>query len=373
MAKNELFTEYNDIVAIHPGYYIKNEIEQLGISQDEFAISLGTTGKYVSDLVNGKASISQESAIKLSKRLGTSSDVWLNLQHEYSMQITKIMELKTIEHEKPLLDILTSSQYFQQFKIEVPRKMVDKYNSICKYLQISNLSMLQNSNFCFSPRKANATGLTNYNNIIINAWLRTAQNSTNEFNVHAYSSEALVNLLPAIRELTLEKPDVFQPKLDEYFKNAGIYFIVMPYLKNLCLRGAVFWTDKSSKKPVIAINVRDRYADQFWFSLFHEIKHILQGKAIQSAYYTFIPSKSCELSEDARKFENEADEFASDYLIPKERYRDLLDSDLSRKTIIEFSHDIKIHPGIVVGRLQHNEKLGFHEFNDLREKYSVEV
>ena len=72
--------EYKDIIAFHPGYYVEDIIEELGISQAEFALRMGTTPKTLSQLVNGWINISNDLAKKLSMMLGSSVDGWLNLQ-----------------------------------------------------------------------------------------------------------------------------------------------------------------------------------------------------------------------------------------------------------------------------------------------------
>ena len=72
--------EYKDIIAFHPGYYVEDIIEELGISQAEFALRMGTTPKTLSQLVNGWINISNDLAKKLSMMLGSSADGWLNLQ-----------------------------------------------------------------------------------------------------------------------------------------------------------------------------------------------------------------------------------------------------------------------------------------------------
>ena len=79
--------EYKDIVAFHPGYYIADIIEDMEISQAEFAVSMGTTAKTLSQLLNGQANIANYLAKKLSVMLGTSVEVWQNLQNTYEMCI----------------------------------------------------------------------------------------------------------------------------------------------------------------------------------------------------------------------------------------------------------------------------------------------
>lgn len=67
--------EYKDIVAFHPGYYIADIIEDMGISQAEFATRIGTIAKTLGQLINGQTNISNDLAKKLSVMMGTSAEV----------------------------------------------------------------------------------------------------------------------------------------------------------------------------------------------------------------------------------------------------------------------------------------------------------
>ena len=75
--------EYQALIAFHPGYYVKDYIEEQGITQEEMAKRLQTTPKYVSDLVNGRTPLSDEMALRLSIVCGTSVKMWLNLNQNY--------------------------------------------------------------------------------------------------------------------------------------------------------------------------------------------------------------------------------------------------------------------------------------------------
>ena len=87
--------EYEELIAFHPGYYIKDYIEEQGIMQEEFAKRLQTTPKYVSDLVNGRINLTDEMALKLSSVFGTSETMWLNLNKNYIEKKLEIEKKKT--------------------------------------------------------------------------------------------------------------------------------------------------------------------------------------------------------------------------------------------------------------------------------------
>lgn len=69
--------------SIHPGFYLKEYLEELQISQEEFANRLGISEKQFNSILSEKASINEDIANKLSKLLNTSVEMWLNLQNKY--------------------------------------------------------------------------------------------------------------------------------------------------------------------------------------------------------------------------------------------------------------------------------------------------
>lgn len=99
--------EYNNKIAFHPGYYIKEIIDESGLSQKDFASRLDTTAKNLSILVRGEQSLSIDIAMKLSRMLGTSVDYWLNLQKNYDTLIAEFESEKELEQEKRIF------KYFQ--------------------------------------------------------------------------------------------------------------------------------------------------------------------------------------------------------------------------------------------------------------------
>ena len=90
--------EYKDIVAFHPGYYIADIIDDMEISQNEFATRMETTAKTLSKLINGQANISNDLAKKLSIMLGTSVEVWQNLQNTYDQKLIEIQQVSLFAH-----------------------------------------------------------------------------------------------------------------------------------------------------------------------------------------------------------------------------------------------------------------------------------
>ena len=79
------YIEFNDKIAFHPGYYIKEIVDESGLTQEDFAKRLGTTPKNLRILVRGEQSLSIDIAMKMSRMIGTSIEYWLNLQKAYDV------------------------------------------------------------------------------------------------------------------------------------------------------------------------------------------------------------------------------------------------------------------------------------------------
>ena len=98
--------EFGSKIAFHPGYYIREYIDELGMTQEEFAMHLGTTPKNVSCIIRGEQSLSLEIAKKLSRLMGTSVKYWLNLQSEFDSLCVEIELEQEISKEKEVFKLL---------------------------------------------------------------------------------------------------------------------------------------------------------------------------------------------------------------------------------------------------------------------------
>ena len=70
----------------HPGRIVREEcIEPLGLTVTKAARALGVTRQTLNNIVNERAGVSPEMAIRLSKAFGSSPEVWLGIQMEYDL------------------------------------------------------------------------------------------------------------------------------------------------------------------------------------------------------------------------------------------------------------------------------------------------
>ena len=361
-------TEYEELIAFHPGYYVKEIIEDMGVTQSEFAKRLNTTDKTLCKLVNAEISLSDDLAQKLAQMMGTSVKVWLDLQTSYTEKILEIKKRKALDEEKRYLKILDYSYFRRLHVVKDTRNSAERIAELHKFFKVSSLSVLGEKDFLVACKTA-VQDVTEKNIVSSNAWIQTALNGAEKMVCKPFNKKRLQSDLPEIRTMTLQDPSVFFPRLCAIFQECGVAFILLPHLKNSGVNGAVKWINP--EKVLLAINNRRLYADVFWFSLFHEIRHILQQKIKE----TFISSdKTACISCADKELEADADRFAGDYLIARGEYERFIGNKTWNENNVRiFAQQVGIHPGVVVGRLQHDGHLDYNQLINLKEKYEVRV
>ena len=85
------------IPTVHPGLVLKDELEEIGVTQTELATHIGVLPKTINEICRGKRGISAEMAWKLSQSLGASPTFWLNLQNNWELSQVKVKPLKRLE------------------------------------------------------------------------------------------------------------------------------------------------------------------------------------------------------------------------------------------------------------------------------------
>jgi len=110
------------------------------------------------------------------------------------------------------------------------------------------------------------------------------------------------------------------------------------------------------------LSLRHKTDDHLWFSFFHEAGHIL----LHSRKSVFLDGKLREANESEE--ERRANQFAADRLIPADAYGNFLKNAefASESAVRSFAQELGIAPGIVVGRLQHDEKIKWDQLNHLK-------
>lgn len=348
-----------EVLAFHPGYYIDEIIEEMGITQEEFAIRLGTTPKTISKLVNGETGISNDLALKLASLLNSSPEMWLNLQKSYDAKILELQEEEQLKKQVELIKQIDYSYFVKLGFLSDTRNAIEKIKNLCSFLSVARLGILLEKDYNVSYR--NGIRDENQKNILnANVWVETVTKIARDTVTQKFDMKKFNAVISEIAEMTLEPFGNIIEDVKQRLADCGVVLVLLPYLKNSGLHGFVKWLDKG--KVVIAISDRRKSIDTFWFTFFHEARHV-QQKKIKLINFTWKDSDSI-ISDD----EADADSFSQSILIPMDKYRLFLARDIfTVSSVRRFATEINRHPGIVVGRLQNDKKVTYaSRLNELK-------
>jgi HTH-type transcriptional regulator/antitoxin HigA len=160
-------------------------------------------------------------------------------------------------------------------------------------------------------------------------------------------------------------PRAFPAALANRLAAVGVGLVLQPHFPKTYAYGATFWL--GAEKAVLVLSLRGRWADVFWFSLFHEIGHLLLHRKT-----TFIDDG--DVPADGAELEREAERFAEETLIPSaELFAFVGKGDLRAPAVKAFAEGMGIAAGVVVGRLQHEGAVSLDSgLNRLRQRYEWE-
>ena len=79
----------SDARFIHPGEHLEEFLEDLEITHSQFAKVLGVTSYRVSQIMNRRAPITAEIALRIAKAFGQSAEFWMNLQQMYDLEVAR--------------------------------------------------------------------------------------------------------------------------------------------------------------------------------------------------------------------------------------------------------------------------------------------
>jgi addiction module HigA family antidote len=85
---------------VHPGEMLREEfMKPLGISINGLALELHVPVTRISQIVNERRGITADTALRLARHFGTSADLWMNIQKDYELLLTRHKSLKTIQRQ----------------------------------------------------------------------------------------------------------------------------------------------------------------------------------------------------------------------------------------------------------------------------------
>ncbi|MGL5259563.1 MAG: HigA family addiction module antitoxin [Lachnospiraceae bacterium] len=354
------YLEFNDKIAFHPGYYIKEIIDESGLTQEDFAKRLDTTPKNLSLLIRGEQSLSIDIAMKLSRMINTSVSYWLNIQNSYDSLIAEFKSAEELEEERKVFDFFEYKYFRDNFGLpDLPRKKNEQIKCVREFFSVSTLSVFTKRDMAVNFRSSTIE-ISEASTIKANAMVQIATNKALKVDAPRFSKKKFQEAVEYALTLTCNHGEFYQ-LIREAFFEAGVIFVILPNISGSRTNGA---TKRIGNNIMLMVNDRRLNADTFWFTLFHEIGHIINGD-----YGISFEKETGEQEEAANKY-------AADKLIPPDQYQEFLNRKrYGLQDIKLFANQIGRDPGIVLGRMQNDTIIGFDDWTmtTLRHKYKVKT
>lgn len=353
--KNEYFPDY----AVSPGTILEEILESRNISKSEFALRCGRPIKTISEIINGKTRIIDETAMQFERVLCVDATIWLNLESNYRMQLLRLKQKEKLKRAETWVKKFPYREMIQRGIIKDSDSLVDTVESLFKFFGVSSINAYEKhwNNRCRSISLRSSPRFESASESIA-AWLRIGEIEAEDIETNPpYSRNDFKSALLRIRNLTRKDIAVATTKTQELCAKCGVIVLFVPRFSRMPVYGLA--KRLSTESALIQLTLRHKKDDLFWFSFFHEAGHILLGKKRT----TYLDDERGESEE-----EKKVNEFAENILIPKHEWRKFIDNlEINSSYVGNFAKKICIAPGIVVGRMQHENIVPFnHSLNKLK-------
>lgn len=343
-----------------PGDTIIDLMDEHGLSDEELSKKIGLSLVRGQQLLAGQIRLNEALATKLENLFSVSTDFWLKREEAYRQQIEYIQKVNF-----DWLDSLPVRDMMEFGWIPKATTRESKLKYCLSFFGINTVNEFFHKINSDAPLVAFRKSLNLKTEPIADlVWLTRAEKLSAQQRCATWDKEALLAILPELRKSTNESDmRIFIPYISRLLASAGVSLVVLPTPRGCRASGATcFFTPD---RATLIMSFRYLTDDHFWFTLFHEIGHLILHEAVRVR------------TEDkdglSTKEEKEADKFAVDVLIP-EQYRKTLSSYSVRnwKEIVRMARTIGVSKGIVLGYLQHEGRIPFSHLNKFKVRFSKE-
>lgn len=348
---------YTPNYATPPGWTLEELLEEKSMTQADLARRAELSPKLISQIIHGEAPISTETAIKLEPATGVPARVWQSLESSFREHEVRLMEEQDLDNHKNFLSRFPTAAMVKMGILTPRAKPTERLREIFNFFGVASPAAweavwsktLRTAEFRKSP-ESNSGALA--------VWLRLGELKAPKIREYHWDAAKFRYVLRDALKLTQNSdPGKWYPKLLDSCAKAGVSLVVIPEVSGAKVNGASRWL--SSNHALIQLSLRHKWSDIFWFSFFHEARHILDEKK--------TPIFVNYLANNRDESERRADLFAANFLIPQQ-YSKELNLLKSLADVKAFASTIDIHPGIVVGRLQHEGLWDHSKGNGLRQR-----
>lgn len=341
-------------VAIPPGEFLTETLEALGLTQAELARRAGRPPQAINEIVKGTKEITPDTAIQFERVTGVPAHIWNRLDADYRYVKARLADQERLKSEIPLAERYPYNEMASHGWVPRAREPMERVQALLAFFAVNSLRN--------GPMTA-AAAFRRSEKVVVSTealavWLRQGEREAQQIATGAFKAENLRAALPQLRSLTRLSAEEFKPTLMSLLAQRGVALVVVPHLPKTGAHGATRWL--SHDKALLQMSLRYKWRDIFWFSLFHELGHLL----LHGRNDVFIEDNRHDIQEE------EANGFAMETLIPRKDYEAfVVRKDYTSTAVRRFADQQGIAPSIIVERLQHDHHISYSLLNGLRGQF----
>lgn len=343
-----------------PGDSLLQAMERRNVTLDEIAPKISGGEELLRNIFDGSAAIDTEVASELVEYIGGTVHYWLKRQTNYESALDQaVIEAADCEPDLWLDKVPDPSP-----KTPCNKGDLELHTELRRRLRFFNVPTYQGwfdqyGQYAAETPFRESKTFESYDSSNL-LWLRRGELEAEAVSTKKWDPSALKDQLPEIRKLTkISKPSRFLPLLKQLLASVGVALAVVraPTGCRACGATRMISTDKA----MLLVSFRHRSDDQFWFTVFHEIGHLLLHGAQTFVDFDETPD---------RDIEREANQFARECIIPEDAMDAFSSLALNRNAVLRFALSVGISPGLIVGQLQHREMIAYNRLNSLKRRWN---
>ncbi len=357
---------------IGPGEAIREELEIRNWQQGDLAEVLGMSKKFVNELIMGKKPITVETARLLSKAFGQSPEYWLNFDIMYRLREKHdTARAKEVEEKAKIFKYMPVKEMVKKGWFKPYTTLKELKRQVLSFWNIKSLDF----SFMEDPELPGFKPVDlsfNYNKYYVLCWYKMVKRNAKSFRAGNYDKDKLRELVENFHSFLVKESGV-EEFIFELGKT-GIKFFVLHHLQKAFIDGASFY---DRKNPVVVYACRYDRIDNFWFTMAHEISHILLHLNKENYFLDNLERLETDMQQEAKdlavkilKVEDVMDYFKS------REYQNYI----SEPRVVYCQEELKLDSAIIAGVLQHYGKMSRKNLsrfkksvsNLIPEKYFVE-
>jgi HTH-type transcriptional regulator / antitoxin HigA len=345
--------------ATHPGEHLGEYLDVRGMRQAEFARLAGITPKLVSEIVNQKNPVTPETAIAFERVLGLKAHIWTGLQANWDLFHARQKAREPSPERKSWLNLFPIAELKGRGVLPDTNDEGALLEGLLALFGIgkSEAYSARLNALAVHHRQTSKAGLSQHH---VYAWLMLGERRARCMNLPTFDDRKFVAAVHHFRSLTREEPSEFEPILKSMCAEAGLALIFERPISKTCVFGSARWMD--GERPIIQMSLRMKFNDHFWWTLFHECAHIIlhRGKNFADDHK----------GQGGDGVETEADKWAETLLYGEDGAKRIVASrPRSAAAVRNWAAKLELHPGLVVGMLQHYGVLPYTHLNLLKAKF----